>query len=82
MRAVMNDLQAIWTEQFAADGLTYEPTQLVLFTGAVDTGCGQATVGGRAVLLPAPIAWPTSTSTSSTSSATGSARRATSPRRT
>ena len=43
MRAVMNDTQAVWTELFAADGLTYEPTQLVLFSGAVDTGCGRAT---------------------------------------
>jgi uncharacterized protein len=43
MRAVMNDLQAVWTELFAEDGQTYEPTQLVLFSGAVDTGCGRAT---------------------------------------
>ncbi|MDQ3293529.1 MAG: neutral zinc metallopeptidase, partial [Actinomycetota bacterium] len=43
MRAVMNDLQETWTELFAADGLTYEPTTLVLFTGSVQTGCGGAT---------------------------------------
>ncbi len=42
MNAVMNDLQATWTELFAADGRTYEPTSLVLFTAAVSTGCGQA----------------------------------------
>jgi predicted metalloprotease len=43
MNAVMNDLQATWTELFTAEGLgTYEPTTLVLFTSAVDTGCGQA----------------------------------------
>ena len=42
MRAVMNDLQITWTEIFADEGLTYETTQLVLFTDAVDTACGQA----------------------------------------
>jgi uncharacterized protein len=39
----MNDVQATWTELFQTDGLTYEPTQLVLFDDVVDTGCGQAT---------------------------------------
>jgi hypothetical protein len=43
MRAVMNDVQAEWEAQFRAAGSTYEPTTLVLFNGAVDTGCGQAT---------------------------------------
>jgi predicted metalloprotease len=43
MRAVMNDIQAEWEAQFRADGRTYEPTTLVLFSGAVDTGCGRAT---------------------------------------
>ena len=42
MRAVMNDLQIQWSEHFADDNLTYETTQLVLFTDAVDTACGQA----------------------------------------
>lgn len=40
MRAVMNDLQAFWSEQGVP---SYRPTTLVLFAGAVDTGCGQAT---------------------------------------
>jgi len=40
---VMDDLQLTWTELFADDGLTYEPTSLVLFADAVSTGgCGQA----------------------------------------
>ena len=43
MRAVMNDIQDEWSHLFAAKGKTYEPSQLVLFSGAVDTGCGQAT---------------------------------------
>jgi predicted metalloprotease len=42
MNAVMNDLQATWTELFEAEGRAYEPTSLVLFTDAVGTGCGQA----------------------------------------
>lgn len=40
LRAVMNDLAAYW-EDAGVPG--YRPTQLVLFAGAVDTGCGRAT---------------------------------------
>jgi predicted metalloprotease len=40
MRAVMNDLQAFWQNQ-GIEG--YRPVTLVLFAGAVDTGCGRAT---------------------------------------
>ena len=40
MRAVMNDLVAFWSAQ-GIEG--YRPTTLVLFAGAVDTGCGRAT---------------------------------------
>jgi predicted metalloprotease len=43
MRFVVDDVQQTWTDQFAADGRTYEPTSLVLFTDSVSTGCGNAT---------------------------------------
>jgi predicted metalloprotease len=40
MRAVMNDLVAFWSAQGVPE---YRPATLVLFAGAVDTACGQAT---------------------------------------
>jgi predicted metalloprotease len=43
MRAVMNDLMATWDEIFQQDGLAFEPTTLVLFSGSTSTGCGNAT---------------------------------------
>jgi predicted metalloprotease len=39
---VFDDVQATWKQQFAAVGDTYEPARLVLFTDAVQTGCGTA----------------------------------------
>jgi len=42
MRAVMNDLNIVWTDLFAEESQTYETTSLVLFSDAVSTGCGQA----------------------------------------
>jgi hypothetical protein len=53
MRAVMNDLQVTWTELFADENLTYETTQLVLFTDAVSTGCGQASAAVGPFYCPA-----------------------------
>ena len=53
MRAVMNDLQATWTEIFEAEGATYEPTRLVLFTDAVSTACGQASSATGPFYCPA-----------------------------
>ena len=43
MRAIMNDLQATWTDIFDRQGERYEPTSLVLFTDNVSTACGPAT---------------------------------------
>jgi predicted metalloprotease len=40
--AVLGDTEDRWTEIFAAMGRTYHPPQLVLFSGAVDGGCGMA----------------------------------------
>jgi uncharacterized protein len=38
----VNSIQDYWTDAFAASGETYEPAQTTFFTGAVGTGCGQA----------------------------------------
>jgi len=40
-----NDVQAFWTQMYpqAFDGQAYTPTKTVFFSGATDTGCGQAT---------------------------------------
>jgi uncharacterized protein len=41
VRFVVDDVQHSWARAFAEAGLRYEPTQLVLFTQATQTGCGQ-----------------------------------------
>ena len=38
--AVFTDAQADWQRVFTAAGLTYTPAKLVLFSSAVNTGCG------------------------------------------
>ncbi len=37
---VLDDVQAVWTQQFAAAGQTYERATLVLFRGSTGTACG------------------------------------------
>ena len=49
---VVADVQATWKRIFAEGGQTYQPTTLRLFTSGIQTGCGAASAGGRAVLLP------------------------------
>jgi len=39
---VFDDVQSTWTKELAAVGDTYRPARLVLFTDAVETGCGTA----------------------------------------
>jgi predicted metalloprotease len=39
---VLTDVEAFWTKQFQASGDQFTPAMLVLFTEAVDSGCGQA----------------------------------------
>jgi predicted metalloprotease len=41
--AVVNSVQAFWTEYFAQQGQQYRPAKTVFFRGATQTGCGQAT---------------------------------------
>jgi uncharacterized protein len=40
--AVLGDTEDRWTEIFAASGRTYHPPRLVLFSGAIQGGCGLA----------------------------------------
>lgn len=41
---VFDDTQSTWRQTFAADGESYDPAQMVLYSGAVRTdGCGSAT---------------------------------------
>jgi predicted metalloprotease len=40
--AVLGDTEDRWTEIFAANGRTYHPPRLVLFSGAIQGGCGLA----------------------------------------
>jgi len=39
---VLADTEAAWSRLLAENGLAYEPPTLVLFTDAVDSGCGRA----------------------------------------
>ncbi len=39
---VLDDVQTLWAEQFRAAGESYADAKLVLFTAAVQSGCGQA----------------------------------------
>ena len=39
----VNSIQAYWTEEFSRRGAEYVPAQTVLFTGATQSGCGNAT---------------------------------------
>ncbi len=51
---LMFDIQDTWDSYFDQAGLVYQPTSLVLFDGAVSTGCGQATSAVGPFYCPAP----------------------------
>ncbi len=40
---ILAGTEDVWSELFKQNGLTYRPPTLVLFTGSVNTGCGNAT---------------------------------------
>ena len=42
IRAVLGDIEDTWGRAFSQGGGTYEPPRLVLFSGAVQSACGQA----------------------------------------
>lgn len=47
LRQVFADIQAVWSKNFAAAGITYSPARLVVFQSQVSTACGveSASVG-------------------------------------
>ena len=51
--AVTDDVQYTWTDIFERSGKTYEPTQVVLFSGSTNTGCGQASAATGPFYCPA-----------------------------
>ncbi len=51
---LMFDIQDTWAQYFDQAGLAYQPTSLVLFEGAVSTGCGQASAAVGPFYCPAP----------------------------
>ena len=42
-KQILAGTEDVWTAIFKANGLTYEPPRLVLFSGSVQSGCGGAT---------------------------------------
>lgn len=42
-KQILAGTEDVWTEEFNKMGLTYRPPKMVLFTGSVQSGCGQAT---------------------------------------
>ena len=42
-KQILVGTEDVWTEEFEKMGLTYRPPKMVLFTGAVQSACGQAT---------------------------------------
>lgn len=41
-KQILAGTEDVWTEEFEKMGLTYRPPKMVLFTGAVQSACGQA----------------------------------------
>ncbi|MEZ5379389.1 MAG: neutral zinc metallopeptidase [Acidimicrobiales bacterium] len=54
MGFLMYDIQETWMEYFADNGLQYQETTMVIFTGSVSTGCGNATSAVGPFYCPAP----------------------------
>ena len=79
--AVVANVQQTWKQIFERAGRTYESTRLVLFDAPTQTGCGVGSPATGPFYCP-PTIGSTSTSASSASCRNGSARRATSRRRT
>ena len=40
--AILGTTETLWTDVFAASGQTYDPAEVVLFTGATESACGGA----------------------------------------
>ena len=42
-KVILAGTEDVWTEEFQKVGLRYEPPKMVLYTGSVNSGCGNAT---------------------------------------
>ncbi|GAA0611371.1 neutral zinc metallopeptidase [Kutzneria viridogrisea] len=51
--ALVNSIQAYWTDQFSRSGKTYKQSNTNLFTGRIQTGCGTGTTGMGPFYCPA-----------------------------
>lgn len=54
LQFLMKDIQDTWSEYFDRAGQQYTSTTLILFTDAIDTGCGQASSAVGPFYCPAP----------------------------
>jgi predicted metalloprotease len=48
----VNSVQKYWNDEFAASGKTYTPANTVLFTDAIQTGCGSASAASGPFYCP------------------------------
>ncbi len=76
---VVKDTETVWTDIFKANGATYVPPKVVLFSSQTQSGCGVADANSGPFYCPNDQK-VTSISRSTTSCASSSALRATSPR--
>ena len=53
LRAVFDDAQAMWTDEFQSAGLTYRPARLTIFSRQVHTACGPGEAGTGPFYCPA-----------------------------
>ncbi len=51
-KVILGDTETVWAEIFATNGLSYEPTRLVVYTGATPTGCGQGSAAAGPFYCP------------------------------
>jgi predicted metalloprotease len=53
IQSVTEDIQVAWTEAFAQSGKTYDDTNVVVYDGGVQTGCGSASSAAGPFYCPA-----------------------------
>jgi predicted metalloprotease len=53
LRAVFDDVEALWQREFRSAGLTYRPARLTIFSQQVRTACGPGATGSGPFYCPA-----------------------------
>jgi uncharacterized protein len=53
LRAVFDDVEALWQQEFQSAGLTYRPARLTIFSQQVRTACGTGAAGTGPFYCPA-----------------------------